>query len=230
MMASNLLSRLLPSASDEPLETEPLNAAHRRHSTSTDGQHDMDIDEENFGAYFEPQDLEHLLEEASSSQMTTESRAVSPEAKRKPNAPPGINTASRAAAWRQPTSTRPIHLDDEDVPQSLLLEGGLDPPSPDQRREGLPPPVPGPSTRHTRAQWDATRRQQRLHDEDRTGAPARGWGHTGRVGQFTTDPKEKALWLWVNQTDLDTYMRDVYEYYTGCGIYSMLLRRTLTLL
>jgi autophagy-related protein 9 len=90
--------------------------------------------------------------------------------------------------------------------------------------------VPGPSTRQTRAQWDATRRQQRLHDEDRTGAPARGWGHTGRVGQFTTDPKEKALWLWVNQTDLDTYMRDVYEYYTGCGIYSMLLRRTLTLL
>ena len=52
----------------------------------------MDIDEENFGAYFEPQDLEHLLEEASGSQTTTDSRAVSPEAQRKPAGPPGINT------------------------------------------------------------------------------------------------------------------------------------------
>lgn len=37
------------------------------------------------------------------------------------------------------------------------------------------------------------------------------------------------MWLWVNQTDLDNYMRDVYEYYDGCGIYSMLLRRVLNL-
>jgi autophagy-related protein 9 len=58
MMASNLLSRLLPSATDEPFEDDPLNPQPRRSSTSTDGQRDMDIDEENFGAYFEPQDLE----------------------------------------------------------------------------------------------------------------------------------------------------------------------------
>jgi autophagy-related protein 9 len=60
--------------------------------------------------------------------------------------------------------------------------------------------------------------------------PIRGWGGLGRGRQFTADPKEKALWLWVNQTDLDTYMREVYEYYVGCGIYSILLRRTLSLL
>ena len=37
------------------------------------------------------------------------------------------------------------------------------------------------------------------------------------------------MWLWVNQTDLDNYMTEVYEYYVGCGIYSILLRRLLTL-
>ncbi|KAJ4383248.1 autophagy protein atg9 [Didymella sp. IMI 355093] len=223
-MASNLLSRLLPSATDEPFENDPLNPQPRRSSTSTDGQRDMDIDEENFGAYFEPQDLEHLLEEASGSQMTVDSRAVSPEALRKPNAPPGINTANRAAGWKQPTAARSARVEeDDDVPQSLLLEGG--PPSPEATR-GLPPPVPGPSTRHTRAQWDTTQRQQRLHD-DMTGMPANTWG---RTGQFNVNPKEKALWLWVNQTDLDAYMKDVYEYYRGHGIYSMLLKRFLTLL
>lgn len=142
-MASNLLSRLLPSATDEPFENDPLHPQPRRSSTSTDGQHDMDIDEENFGAYFEPQDLEHLLEEATGSQITTDSRAVSPEARRKANAPPGINTANRAAGWKQPGPARPLLADDdEDVPQSLLLEGGPSSPQATRRTDGLPPPCP----------------------------------------------------------------------------------------
>ncbi|XP_014555871.1 hypothetical protein COCVIDRAFT_101311 [Bipolaris victoriae FI3] len=229
-MASNLLSRLLPSASDDLYENEPLNTTHHRDSVSTEEQHEMDIDEENFGARFEEQDLAHLLEEASSSQMTTESRAVSPDAKR--NAPPGINTAGRIPAWRQPAPARTAPIDDDDdVPQSLLLEGGHGPaPGSSKRGEGLPMPVPGPSTRQTRAQWDATRTQQRLHDDDRRGAPSQPWGHTSRPGHFAADPREKALWLWVNQTDLDNYMTEVYEYYVGCGIYSILLRKVLTLL
>lgn len=224
MMASNLLSRILPSATEEPFEADPSNPAPRRSSTSTDGQHDMDIDEENFGAYFEPQDLEHLLEEASGSQMTTDSRAVSPEARRTLKAPPGINTANRTAGWKQPN--RLTVDDDDDVPQSLLLEGG--PPSPQisRRTDGLPPPVPGPSTQQTQAQWDTTQRQQRLHD-DMAGSPVNTWR---RTGLFNVNPKDKALWLWVNQTDLDAYMKDVYEYYRGHGIYSMLLKRFLTLL
>jgi len=228
-MASNLLSRLLPAASDEPFETEVLHPEHRRHPSSTDERHEMDIDEENFGARFEEQDLAHLLEEASSSHMTAESRAVSPEARR--NGAQAISTASRVPAWRQPTPSRPLPLDDDDdVPQSLLLEGGNDAgPSAKQPNEGLPMPVPGPTTRQTRAQWEATRTQQRLHNEDRSAVPTRTFGHTGRPGHFAADAKEKALWLWVNQTDLDNYMRQVYDYYTSCGIWSILLRRVLML-
>ncbi|KAL6702985.1 autophagy protein atg9 [Coniothyrium glycines] len=229
MMASNLLSRLLPSASDAPLENEPLDPEHHRRPSSADARHDMDIDEENFGARFEEQDLAHLLEEASASHMIMESRAASPEARRAGAA--GVLAANRAPAWRQPAQGRPMPLDeDDDVPQSLLLEPGIDPgSSTKQRAEGLPMPVPGPTTQQSRAQWEATRTQQRLHHEDGSGLPARTFGHTRRPGHFAADAKEKALWLWVNQTDLDTYMRQVYDYYIGCGMWSILLRRTLML-
>jgi autophagy-related protein 9 len=233
MMASNLLSRLLPSASDEPYEIDPLNPHnHRRTSSSAHGE--MDIDEENLDARFEAQDLEHLLQDASSSQMTTESTAfIPPRNDPKANAPLGahITNPSRPVSWRQPGPAQGVPLDDDDdVPQSLLLEGGRDahPSNSNQYIEGLPPPVPGPSTRQTRAQWEATRRQQRLHEGD--SAPAPAWARSNRPGQLTADPKEKALWLWVNQTDLDTFLAEVYEYYTGSGIYSMLLKRVITLL
>lgn len=226
-MASNLLSRLLPSASDETPEQPSLPAEPRRHASSTDAQHEIDIDEENFEARFEEQDLAHLLEEAaSSSQMTTESRAVSPDNRR---TPPRAATAGRAPAWRQPTPRRLPLDEDDDVPQSLLLEGGQHVGSPNRRAGGLPMPVPGPTTRQARAQWDATQTQQQLHTERRRGTPHRLLGHTSRPGHYAADPKEKALWLWVNQTDLDTYMKEVYEYYVGCGVYSILLRRVLTL-
>jgi autophagy-related protein 9 len=186
----------------------------------------MDIDEENLGARFEPQDLDHLLEEASSSQMITESTAFLP-----PNherAPPGLNTANRAMGWRHPLPAQavPPPDEDDDVPQSLLLEGGIDAPKAHrtQRTGGLPPPVPGPSTRQTQAQWETTRQQHRLHDDGRGNIPARTWGHPGRPGPLVVDPREKAQWFWVNQTDLDAFLHEAYQYYRGCGMWSIMLR------
>ncbi|KAF2711746.1 membrane protein Gsa14p [Pleomassaria siparia CBS 279.74] len=231
MMASNLLSRLLPSASDEPYATEPLDHPHN-HRTSSDAQ--MDIDEENLEARFEAQDLENLLEDAASSQMTTESTGfLPPNIDRKTSAPSRSRPPSRPVSWRQTGPARGIHLDDDDdVPQSLLLEGGRDThtSNPNQRVEGLPPPVPGPSNRQTRAQWEATRTQQRLHDDGRNTAPDPAWGQSVRLGQYTVDPKERALWLWVNQTDLNTFLGEVYRYYTDCGIWSILLRDAIKVL
>ncbi|KAF2477988.1 autophagy-related protein 9 [Lindgomyces ingoldianus] len=230
MMASNILSRFLPSASDEPFETDALNNPSRRRLSSADEHGETDIDEENLEARFEAQDLENLLADASSSHMTTESTAFLPGNDRKPSTlAPG-----RAGAWRQPAPVRTAPLDDDDdVPESLLLEGIRDPPPPKSNHhsmptDGLPPPVPGPSTRHTRAQWETTRRQQRLHDETHDAAPAPKWALPTRTG-FTADPKEKAMWLWVNVEDLDAFLAEVYFYYTNCGIYSILLRGTLDL-
>ena len=195
----------------------------------------MDIDNENLDARFEDLDLEHLLADDNERMSESVASVRQPDER----ALPGINTANRGAAWRQPPPSHPLPLDDDDdddddVPQSLLLEGGGASPNATrtQPAETLPPPVPGPSTRHTRAQWETTRRQQRLHDDGRTttGAP-QTWRTSTRPGHYTSDPKERAMWLWVNQTDdLDNFLREVYEYYTGAGMYSILLGKFLMLL
>ncbi|KAF2656004.1 APG9-domain-containing protein [Lophiostoma macrostomum CBS 122681] len=227
-MASNIFSRLLPSASDEPSEDTELPTQRRRPSVA-DAQHEMDIDEENFDARFEAQDLEHLLADASSSHMTTESTAFLPPT----SAQPSTAATTRPASWRQPAQPRAAPLyDDDDVPESLLLEGAHEALPPNQNRhaapiDGLPPPVPGPSTRQSRAQWETTRRHQRLHNEAQGATPVPRWSGSGRPGH-TADPKQTALYRWANVTDLDSFIRDVYDYFTGCGIYSILLRRLLT--
>jgi autophagy-related protein 9 len=195
----------------------------------------MDIDEENLEARFEAQDLENLLADASDSHMTTESTPFIPStAHRKPDSHRST-AAPRAPAWGDPASARAAPMyDDDDVPESLLLEGvsNVHPTQPGRHRgpvEGLPPPVPGPSTRQARAQWETTRRHQRLHDENR-GAPPPGWAVLSGQGHIMMDPKERAHWRWVNISDMDTFLAEVYTYFQGCGIYSILLRRFLALL
>ncbi|KAF2007876.1 APG9-domain-containing protein [Amniculicola lignicola CBS 123094] len=235
-MASNLLSRLLPSASDEPFDMGGVNAPNDRRLSFNSEPHDMDIDEENLEARFEAQDLENLLEDAASSQIsTTESTAfLPPNNDRRSSTRPNAGGPSRPSFWNKPAQVRGAPADDDDdVPESLLLEGIREPaPKANQPRlpgEGLPPPVPGPSTRHTRAQWETTRRQQRLHNEAVNTSRTPRWA-SSRRGTFATDPKEKALWLWVNITDLDGFLSEVYTYYQGCGKWSILLRRILNLL
>jgi autophagy-related protein 9 len=232
-MTSNLFSRILPSITDNSHATEPTNQIRRHRSSSAHDYNTMDLDNENLDARFEDLDLEHLLADDNERMSESTASVRQPEER----APPGINTVNRGAAWRQPPPSHPLPLDDDDdddVPQSLLLEGGLASPNATrtQPAETLPPPVPGPSTRHTRAQWETTRRQQRLHDDSRGAAgPPQTWRTSTRPGQYTSDPKERAMWLWVNQTDdLDNFLREVYEYYTGAGMYSILLGKFLMLL
>jgi autophagy-related protein 9 len=189
----------------------------------------MDIDEENFDARFEAQDLEHLLADASASHMTAESTAFLPPS----SAQPSTAAANRPPSWRQPAQARAAPLyDDDDVPESLLLEGAHEGPPSNHTRHpqptgGLPPPVPGPSTRQTRAQWETTRRQQRLHNEVPGATPVPRWSATGRPGN-TLDPKQRALYRWANVTDMDGFLADVYAYFTGSGKWSIILRKFLT--
>ncbi|KZS88344.1 APG9-domain-containing protein [Sistotremastrum niveocremeum HHB9708] len=44
------------------------------------------------------------------------------------------------------------------------------------------------------------------------------------------DPRERALWHWVNVYNLDAYLQEVYAYYEGKGIYCIALSRGLNLL
>ncbi|KAF2195996.1 membrane protein Gsa14p [Delitschia confertaspora ATCC 74209] len=236
-MASNIFSRLLPSASDDPYLYEESSTHHRDDRPRNDHHLHMDIDDENFGEQFEEQDLENLLADAATSHITTESTAfLSAPADRRPGGQPSHATSSKQP-WRQPSSARRVPSDeDDDVPESLLLEGDRHAsPTVDQTRrhtpnQSLPPPVPGPSTRQARAQWDTTRMQQRLHDEGHNVIPAPRWAIPSMTGQLTMDPKERALWLWANVQDLDAFLHEVYDYYIGAGIWSTVLRRVINLI
>lgn len=124
---------------------------------------------------------------------------------------------------------------DNDVPASLLVEPHdmVDATSAGQRRKAgdsrKTPPIPGLSTRTTRAQWETTQNQQRLHRDD---ALSRG-GHLP-PGAFLAnalngDAKKKAEWRWANVSNLDNFMHDVYAYYLGHGFWCILLERGLHL-
>ncbi|GAA5997659.1 autophagy protein ATG9 [Rhodotorula paludigena] len=63
----------------------------------------------------------------------------------------------------------------------------------------------------------------------RRGGPAGGI-LGGRSWAAGMNAKERALWRWVNVTDLDGFLQQVYLYYVGKGIWAIGLERTLNLL
>lgn len=227
-MASNILSRFLPPAAGEPSVYETL----RQHDELSD-QSDLEetagmtLDEENLGTGFHDYELDDALADATANQ----------------GAPPRIRNSSRQSqrmtARKAQSRNRNPHragnniddLDDE-VPQSLLIEDDQDPllMSKAGPNRGIPPPVLGPSSRATRAKWQATQEQQRLYQEPilpRTHNKGNPWrGHP--LGMM--DPKDRAMWMWANVENLDNFLKDVYDYYIGNGIWCILLNRILNLL
>lgn len=122
--------------------------------------------------------------------------------------------------------------DDADVPESLLFETAPQPTQPStvrggSSRRGSGPPEP--STEPNIA--------QRLADQwEAAMAPPRsplnsGFASTGTGARVNAiSPKDRALWKWANVQNLDSFLGDVYAYFVGKGIYSILLERALNLL
>ncbi|KAG9652239.1 APG9-domain-containing protein, partial [Aureobasidium melanogenum] len=106
----------------------------------------------------------------------------------------------------QPSTSRP-HAD-EDIPASLLIED-----KPDQSTFAPPP------SHRTEAQWRKTQERQQLHPDDRP-RPA-----ISRIPNQDAVLKEQAMWLWTNVQNLDAFLLHVYQYFTGHGIWSILLSR-----
>jgi autophagy-related protein 9 len=217
-MTSNILSRLLPSASDENL-TGTTSRLPRYHDISdSDDRGSTELDEENLGARFQEQDLEALLADPAESRLSSTNPALD-KATGKSRPAKGMNVKSWGKSGNNAgTSTD----DDDDVPESLLLDRKADLPPRPSDTEGLPPPVPGPANRQARAQWDSARAQQRLHSDDST-----PFGRRRR--QFGVSPKEKALFMWANVMDLDSFLHEVYSYYYGHGMWSILIKELLSL-
>lgn len=231
-MASNIFSKRVPNPGDERRPSQQRDSFEQR---SENEDPTMALDEENLGTRFQEQNLEQLLAEAANSEIETESTAFLNSRKADQNSKE--KNGLRPKWMRGSPAIAPLIEEDDDVPESLLLEGkrekGTRKKDRNRRRpstdavEELPPPVPGPSNQATRARWDATRAQQQLHRDDdlrpeSSVALRRGGGLMG-------DPKERALWRWANVDNLDAFLHDVYNYYSGRGFWSMLLYKFLLL-
>jgi autophagy-related protein 9 len=198
-MASNILSRLLPSTSDH--DAPPNDIEHRPGSDN--------------------QDLARLLAEGLEDDMMAgdDIDDVPPEL---------LDDAPSKPAVPKNTGVP----DDDEVPASLLLEGT------DRRRRRKSRgsrnesaiPASGPQTRTTRAQWQATQAQQRLHhDLESAPVPPTVSRRAGAVAR-PLDARERALWMWTNMDNIDEFLSRVYIYYENHGIWSMLLERAIKLL
>ena len=125
----------------------------------------------------------------------------------------------------------------DDVPSSLLIEeeeeeAGAGPSRPAQQQphknRHRSPRAPA-ALRRTKAdaQWQAAQGKQKLY-EDISPKPYSPAVATPLLS--STDAREVAMWQWVNVTNLDTFMGEVYEYYREGGIWTICLGRLLDLL
>ncbi|KAI9658736.1 MAG: autophagy protein atg9 [Bathelium mastoideum] len=197
----------------------------------------MALDEANLQELFHGQDLGHMLQDATESQVTTESTAfLGGNGGRNRSGRTNTSTRSRVTPkWmRQQRNIDAVLDEEEDVPESLLLEGGRRqqvsaPNSPDSAPSALPPPVPGPSNQSNRTHWSSAQEHQPLHEDLSTDTrPIRN--RQARTTMLIADPKEKAMWRWTNVYNLDNFLGDVYTYYTNHGFWSIMLARFLNML
>ncbi|KAK3384755.1 autophagy protein Apg9-domain-containing protein [Podospora didyma] len=127
---------------------------------------------------------------------------------------------------------------DNDVPASLLVErhdgdiSGVPEQLPSRKQGGGHYTAAIPGSIRARPQWEATQARHRLHNDEsfgssrHHGAAPNAFVHSGVAGSA----KMKAEWRWANVSNLDNFIKDVYDYYQGAGIWCILMERALHLL
>ncbi|CAI7568242.1 unnamed protein product [Penicillium glandicola] len=243
MMSSNILSRFLP-----PTGSPSVYEAIRQHDA---GSEYSDLEEraglviEDQQEQFSDRELEDALADAQDSEIISPSTALlgqarSGKAPEERTSPSGTRRRkSSRPRWMAQESPLGYELDDhdEDVPQSLLVEGHHEdlksrlppPPRTHDRSNRRRIPSPEPSPQPTRARWNQ-RGAAHQPTPSESGHPIGRWFTGQHPGLANTDPKKKAMWRWANVEDLDNFLKDVYIYFLGNGIWSILLTRVLNLL
>ncbi|KAL6239136.1 hypothetical protein BDW75DRAFT_167766 [Aspergillus navahoensis] len=250
MMASNILSRFLPQSGQSVYETI------RQHDDDTDASdveeraglvYDDDVD---LGNRFSDRELEEAMADTTREESSSPNDTfLTPQVTQRT---PQVGSDSRPrlrkpsdSRWMQSGPRRPVHVEsddqdddhNDDVPASLLMEGQHDdddlkmqlPPPPSRH---FPDPQPSHSARSPRREhirWDDTRNQRPLHNLPLRNPPRSLWS-AGHPNMALVDPKEKAMWMWANVENLDNFLKEVYTYFLGNGIWSILLNRLLSIL
>ena len=229
-MASNILSRLLPSGS--PSIYEAIRGEEDdSNSTDLEAGAGTALDEENLGhrnLHIDPElvdAMEHELGVEGSPLSTRRSKSSSSQER-----PQNLRNMSPHA--------EEVDEANDDVPASLLVEvdqPAKTAPKPQQGQQRAPTtgpiPVTGRPSGATRAKWRTTQQQQRLYQDPNilpayAGRPDR----QKKQNALLASPREKALWRWANVQNLDNFLQEVYQYYLGKGLYSILLRSALNLM
>lgn len=193
----------------------------------------MALDEAKLGDGSDDYDLGRVEGTAlDESHMTTDSTALlggnNPTMRRE-----GLGPSTRRPKWMSQSRRVPEPDEgDDEVPLSLLTEG-VDVMPDDAGPSGTVPNIsPGPQIppRHTRTRSGSAqprrRGERRLHEGPASGRD----GYRAKLGLVMIDPKERALWRWANVENLDNFLKDVYDYYLGNGIWCIMLSRVLNLL
>ena len=224
-MATKIFSRFLPPTTGEPSIYETLRQHDELDHSDVEERAGMAVDENDLGEQFHDHEPHGTDADPKLQAAPAKNREATGS-----NPPRPWHFSQNRRRTQKAKETEMEELDDE-VPQSLLIEGDQDPTSDAAKHQRMQsPPVLGPTDRGVRAKWQAAQQQQRLYQDaisphDRSGA--RG---SSSLRATMMDPKEKALWMWANVENLDNFLAEVYEYYTGNGIWSITLTRMLNLM
>ncbi|KAI9823521.1 MAG: autophagy protein atg9 [Phylliscum demangeonii] len=230
-MASNLLSRILPPGAGMPSVYETLQQEDESsEGTDVEERAGLALDEENLAAPFEDLELDQADVDRLSDSHVIKNDGATPR-RREPKTARGHSRPR----WMEAEPGLSWHEEgDDEVPQSLLVEGGDLIGATKSDAEPAPiladvSPGPGPST-PARVQWERTQQPRNLHDDV---TPESSWKRKptrSRNGRLVIDPKERAMWRWANVENLDNFLKDVYDYFLGHGIWCIVLSRALQLL
>ncbi|KAI1462982.1 APG9-domain-containing protein [Daldinia caldariorum] len=227
-MPPNLFSRLVPSGDDRPLYDRLRNAQ----DDDVESRAGLDLDEENLAQHFQEDDLAHAGGAGLDDSRISTPRSPIATASKARRGPARVNPHDARSRWLPPEDEM-----DNDVPASLLVEGLDATTSKPNKQRTSPRPARNSTRRYSadkriQAQWETAQARQRLHQDEEygpsTAEPQRGG--TVRSPGFIGSPKDKAMFRWANVSNLDVFIRDVYDYYLGAGMWCILLDRFLHLL
>ncbi|CAP49229.1 uncharacterized protein PODANS_5_5550 [Podospora anserina S mat+] len=180
------------------------------------------LDEENLNHNFQDYDLDHA-----EGLTVDDSRATLAGLRKTPasKVPPGHQ--NDRSMWL-------AHDDDadNDVPPSLLVEPrGAHLAGKPKRKQSRQAAYTMPGSSNTRAQWETIQAHQPLHNDEPFTQSHRGNGAPGSLfsGSASLDAKKMAEWRWANVQNLDKFIKEVYDYYRGCGIKAIITERVLHL-
>jgi autophagy-related protein 9 len=224
-MTSNIFERLAPSARSGRSFYEQLRT--RADSDDPEDRVGMNLDEENFRQPLRDFDAEDPA--LGDSRITAGSPILGLGDHTSQGA--GQTRGQRVSVSHWKSNEYEV---DNDVPESLLVEHNdtdpiLAPSNAAKSRQAQHQgqAIPGHASARNRTQWEAAAAQQKLH---RDGSSGRSQPRSLIGGKFSGGPREKALWRWVNTSNLDSFMRDVYDYFEGGGLWCILCSNALWLL